>query len=198
VTQLSRSIESLIDTVPDAEIIVADNGESIADSLYLLHLTHQKKLASYTRYRENMHFYYARNDCLKRASRDYIAISDNDILFSPGWAEECIEFLEKNPGKFLATPIEPDPMNAVRKIRWAGEQGGWRLNYRAGSNIFVMRRADYEVIGDFLKSPIAGSKWVDTYVRLGYTMACMPDPKAFDMALREGYRLWDPIQNTTL
>lgn len=196
--QMRDSIYSLMETADGAEIIVVDNGEDISDSMFLLDLCHQGKVASYTRYRKNMHFYYARNDGLKRASRDYFVISDNDILFKPGWLDECIDFLVRNPGKYLATPIAADPMNSVRKERWCGDLDGWRLNYRAGSNIFVGSRETFNDIGEFDQLGIAGSKWVDRYVRKGYKMAVMPEPKAFDMGLRKGYNISEPIKNTEL
>ena len=106
---MRESFYTLLDTVPNAEIIVIDNGGSYEDSCWFLKLTDLGYVASYTRYRDNMHFAYARNDGLKRTSKDYIAICDNDIRFEEGWAEECIEWLSKNPGKYFVTPIAPDP-----------------------------------------------------------------------------------------
>jgi glycosyltransferase involved in cell wall biosynthesis len=145
-----------------------------------------------------MHFYYARNDALRRASHTYIAISDNDILFTHGWLEDCIEWLEKTPGKYLATPIKADWMNGIKPDRWKGDLNGRLLNQRAGSNIWVMRRADYEVIGNFEPLAVAGSKYVDKYVRMGYLMGVMPVPKAFDMAFRNGYNFNDRVVRKTL
>ncbi len=195
---MRESMESLLRTAPEAEIIVCDNGGSYGDSTYLLQLCQMKKISSYTRYRENMHFFYARNDALRRASRSYIAISDNDILFTARWLEECIEWLEQTPGKYLATPIKADWMNGIRPDRWKGELNGWKLNQRAGSNIWVMRREDYQTIGDFDAVAVAGSKWTDRYVRLGYLMGVMPVPKAFDMAFRSGYNFNEPVTRKEL
>lgn len=183
---MKRSILSLVHTVPDAEIIVVDNGGSLEDSSFLLGLTDSGAIASYTRFRKNMNWPYARNDGLKRASRHYIAITDNDIIYQPGWAEDCIDFLDQNQGLYLATPLAPDPMNNVAK-RWAGEVGGWRLNTRAGSNSWIMRRPDLEKIGLFEGINKGGSKYVDRYVRMGYLMGVMPVPKATDEGLRAGY-----------
>lgn len=184
---MRESFASLLRTAPEAEIIVCDNGGSYDDSRFLMCLCDKGLVASYTRFRKNMHFYYARNDALRRASRDFIAVSDNDILFEAGWLEECVGWLEKTPGKYLATPIAPDPMNAARAVRWAGEANGWRLNYRAGSNIWVMRRSSFEEIGPFDAHRVSGSKWCDRYGRLGYTVGVMPIPKAKDLAFRKGY-----------
>ncbi len=189
---------SLIATAPDAEIIVGDNGEELADSEYLLDLTHKGSIASYTRYRQNMHFAYARNDCLKRASREYIAVSDNDILFSADWLEQCVAWLDRTPGKFLATPIAVDPMNHQRKDKYGETVNGWRTHQRAGSNIWVMRRSDFEVIGNFDILPKAGSKWTDRYIRMGYMMGVMPEAHAHDMGLRKGYMIHEPIKRFKL
>lgn len=193
------SIDSLIETAPDAEIIVIDNGGSHADSEFLLELNETGKIATYIRNRKNLSFWFARNQGLKLCSGEYIVIADNDIFFKPGWMEGCQGFLERHRGKYLATPIACDPMNAVRKVRWTGEEiEGWRCNYRAGSNVFMMRRSDFNVIGYFDQHRISGSKYVDTYNRLGYSMAIMPEPRAIDMGLRQGYNLNDDLPHTEL
>ena len=195
---MRESFDSLLRTAPEAEIIVCDNGGSLNDSQYFLSLCDKGLVASYTRYRENMHFYYARNDALRRCSRRYIAVSDNDILFTHGWLGDCIEWLEKSPGQYMATPIKADWMNGIRPDRWKGELNGWKLNQRAGSNIWVMRETDQKLIGDFDCVSIAGSKWTDRYVRMGYIMGVMPIPKAFDMAFRSGYNFNLPVDKTKL
>lgn len=195
---MRASYGSLFKTAPEAEIIVVDNGGSLEDSQWLLEKAHEGVIACYIRNRHNMHFYYGRNQGLKLATGEYIVIADNDIFYTPEWLEICVEFLAKNPGKHFATPLIADPMNAIRPERWAGEIGAWKLNYRAGSNCFVMRRSDYEVVGNFDQHRIAGSKFTDHCVRLGYTMAIMPRPRAFDMGLRQGYNLNEEISNLTL
>lgn len=190
---MRTSIESLIETAHDSEIIVVDNGGSVSDSEYLLSLAEKQYISCYVRNRFNMHFWYARNQGLKLATGEYLVISDNDIRFHSGWMEECRSFLERNEGKYLCSPIEADWINAVRDVRWCGEVDGWKLNYRAGSNIFMMRRKDFEKIGFFDQHRIAGSKFTDRYVRLGYKMAMMPEPKAFDMGFRRGYNINNDI-----
>lgn len=194
---MRMSYESLFATAKDAEIIVIDNGGSEDDTKWLVEQNIQHQMALYIRNRKNMHFWYARNQGLKLCSGDYIVIADNDIHYSPGWMEECVEFLEKHPGKYLATPIKCDVMN-TKAARWKGELDGWKLNQRAGSNVFMMRRKDFEAIGYFDQHRIAGSKYVDTYVRMGYLMAIMPTPKALDLGFRRGYNLNTELTNTTL
>src|SRR3990167_4633123 len=133
---MRKSIVSLLETVPDAEIIVVDNGANLDDSEFLLLLAHARKIACYARNRKNMHFWFARNQGYALSSGEYLVFADNDILYESGWLEECIGFLERNFGNYLATPLEPDPMNR-RDVRWGGEKDGWKLNMRAGSDCFV-------------------------------------------------------------
>ncbi len=191
------SLDSLFKTAPNAEIIVVDNGGSFADSEWLAHQCDIYRIACYIKNRKNMHFGYARNQALKLATGEYIVVADNDILYDAEWMEECVEFLKAHPGKYLATPIAADPMSSMRKLRWCGELDGWKLNYRAGSNVFMMRRKDQEAIGEFDLVAIAGSKYVDRYNRMGYVMAIMPESKATDLGLRRGYNFNDPVKHFT-
>ena len=194
---LRKSLESLIETAKDTEIFIVDNGEDLEDSKWFLEKTHNKEIACYIRNRHNLHFGMARNQGLKMATGEYIVISDNDIIFEDGWLEECIEFLEKHEGKYLATPMNVDRAHTHPKY-FQGECDGWKLNMRAGSNIFVMRRSDFEQIGYFRIHRIAGTKFTDTYVKMGYLMACMPEPKCSDMGFTRGYDLGKEIEHLEL
>lgn len=194
---LRKSLESLIETTKGQQIVVVDNGEDLEDSKWFLEKTHNKEVACYIRNRHNLHFGMARNQGLKLCTGEYIVISDNDILFEQDWLEECINFLEKHEGRYLATPIAVNATGHQDKY-YVGELDGWRLNMRAGSNIWVMRRKDFEQIGLFEIHNIAGSKYTDRYVKMGYLMALMPKPKCFDMALRQGYEIHKPLENLEL
>lgn len=194
-TVMRISLLSLFETAPQAEIIVIDNGETKGDTEWLARQAHNGNITCYIRNRKNMHFAYARNQGLKMATGDYIVIADNDILYKDGWLSDCVNFLETHEGKYLATPILIDPMNLKGK-RMVGELDGWILNTRAGSNVFMMRRKDYEVIGDFDIHHIAGSKYCDRFCYLGYVVAVSPEPKAIDMGLRRGYDIKKKIEHT--
>lgn len=186
---MRQSIESLLETASEHEIIVVDNGGSMEDSTYLLDLTNQGKIACYVRNRHDMHGYYGENQGIKLAeltSTKYIVIADNDILFKPGWLEECIEWLEGNPGKFLATPIAADPKNKHGQF-WKGELGGWRLNQRAGSNVFVCRKELFDEVGLIPASTVAAITFTNTFLEKGYLVAVMPEPKAIDLGLYKGF-----------
>lgn len=191
---LRRCMDSLIETTKHlpVEIIVVDNGPDMEDSKYLLGLLGEKKIHSYLRNSENLYFGWARNQGLNMASGQYLMVSDNDIEYKAGWLEKCIKILEKHlDRKLLATPLRTDRQH--RNIKhWNGELDldGERilLNTRAGSNSWVMRRKDFEIIGKFRNHHVAGSKWNDEFIRNGYLMATMEyDSRAQDIGFKRGY-----------
>jgi glycosyltransferase involved in cell wall biosynthesis len=176
------------------ELIVVDNGGSTEDSQYLLDLADKGEINTYIRNANNMHFGFARNQALRVCNGDYIAICDNDIIYNPGWLEACIAVLDQNPDKKIyATPI----YNVAhwRQKFWVGEVyadgNRYRLNMRAGSNCWVTRREDFEKIGDFWIHRVAGTKWTNTAVRMGYSAAVTPDIMVNDFGFRKGYNLND-------
>ncbi len=185
---MRRSMLSLLASSNEGqelEILVADNGGNLADSQWLLELTETKRIAAYMRFRENMHFAYARNQLMRVATKDYIAIVDNDIIFDKGWWQEIVAYLSKHE-KVTATPLVPDMAHRTGKF-WVGELGGWQLNSRAGSSCFVMTRKCFDEVGYFPLHNVAGSKYADTLTRAGYRMAIMPQCKAVDVGERRGY-----------
>src|SRR3990167_5559902 len=101
---MRECVESIIETAPESEIIVTDNGGSLADSTFLLNLCEEKKIACYIRNRNNMSYAFAWNHAAKIASGEYLVFTSNDIVFQKGWLA-CIDFLEAHPGKLLATPL---------------------------------------------------------------------------------------------
>lgn len=194
---MRRSMQSLIDSSNgELEILVADNGGSLADSQWLLELCEAKKIAVYLRFRENMHFAYARNILLDLASKEYIVIMDNDIYVMEGWWQECVEYLKKNES-VIATPLVADMAHRARKF-WVGEKGGWQLNMRAGSPCFMMDRKAYALFGKFPLHNKAGSFYADTISRKGYAVGVMPQCKAIDLGERRGYNWRSPNYSTTL
>lgn len=193
----SKSIKQTIKTLTETvnmpyELIVVDNGGNIEDSKYLLELTDKGIINTYIRNHNNMHFGYARNQALRLCIGDYIVISDNDIVYNPGWLDKCIAVLEAHPDKKIyATPIYN--VTHWRPKYWQGElkvgDDTYKLNMRAGSNCWVTRRKDFEEIGDFLIHRIAGSKWTNRAVALGYLAAVTPDIMVNDEGFRRGYNI---------
>lgn len=188
---MRKSMDSLIESIDyPAEIIAVDNGNSAEDSSYLLYLCHQKKINVYIRNSENMHFGYARSQGIAICNGDYICISDNDILYKKGWLSKCIDILDAFPErKIYSTPF--CDLAHARKKYWSGElehKGKvYGLNMRAGSNCFVARRDDFKKIGMFIPHRVAGTKWTNRAVSLGFLAAVVPDNLASDMAFRHGY-----------
>lgn len=193
---MRRSMNSLLESVKNmpTEIIVIDNGDNMDDTNYLLDLACTKKINTYIRNANNMHFGFARNQGLKICNGDYIAIVDNDIIYNTDWLETCVGVLEDNPDKKIyATPV----YNVAhwRPKYWQGEVQSkgrtFKLNMRAGSNCWVMRRKDFEEVGGFIIHRIAGTKWTNNAVRKGYLAAVTPDIMVNDYGFRRGYNLND-------
>lgn len=190
---LRKSLESLkMYTTYPYELIVVDNGEKIEDSQFLLDLAHKGDVNTYIRNHNNMHFGFARNQALRVCNGDYMAIVDNDIIYNPGWLEACIDVLEQNPDKKIyATPV----YNVAhwRPKYWQGsvEANGkeYKLNMRAGSNAFVIRREDMEYLGDFWIHRVAGTHFTNAAVRSGYLAAVTPEIMVNDFGFRKGYNL---------
>jgi glycosyltransferase involved in cell wall biosynthesis len=191
---MRRCLNSLVETTKKypCEILVVDNGENLEDSQWLLQLAHEKKIQKYIRNSENLYFGYARNLAIKVSIGKYLVISDNDILYHDGWLEDCLEFLENHPGKYLATPLLADEMKLNPKYI-VGYFDGWMLNLRAGSNCFMLTREHFEDIGWFLNHRIAGTLFNNAFYGKEYLMACMPTPKAEDIGFRMGYNFNDNL-----
>lgn len=194
---LRKTLDSLFETTDHlpTERIVVDNGEKKEDSEYLLDLVCQGKLNTYVRNANNMHFGFARNQALNLSNGDYICVADNDIIYNPGWLDACLKVLETYPDrKIYATPI----YNVAhwRPKYWHPEvlevEGRtYRMNRRAGSNCWVMRRKDFEEVGDFWVHRVAGTKWTNEAGAKGYWAAVTPDIMVNDWGFRKGYNLND-------
>ncbi len=180
------------------EIIVIDNGGSKEDSNFLNDLLDQKKINALVRNAENMSFGFARNQGIQLANGEYICIADNDISYEEGWLQKCIDVLEAHPEeKIYATPV----YNVAHwtKKYWLGElkvgEEIYRLNRRAGSNCFVIRRKDLKVIGTFMCHRVAGTKWTDrAWNKLHYAVAVTPELMVRDLGFRRGYNTNNTIE----
>lgn len=199
---MMTSIASLFEnTNSPFELIVVDNGGSKADSEFFFDLVEKKEINFYIKNAENMHFGFARNQGLAIAQGDYLCIVDNDILYRKGWLEKCINVLEAHPDKKIyATPVY-NVAHWLPKF-WSGElkvgKEVYRLNSRAGSNCWVMRRKDFEGLGGFLAHRVAGTKWTEKAIENGYMAAVTPTLLVEDLCFREGYNFKQevPIKET--
>jgi len=195
---MRESLRSLVSSTRfPYELIVVDNGGSQKDTKFLLKLVDSGNITTYIRNSNNMHFGYARDQAYKHAHGDYVCIADNDLKYSPGWLESCVNVLEDLPKeKIYTTPLDY-PTIAMRFRYSTGTvetRGITRpLNSRAGSNCFVIRKKDYEEIGGFGSHRIAGSLWTNKAVRNGYNACIVEESEVSDMGLRRGYNLKDPM-----
>jgi hypothetical protein len=125
---------------------------------------------------------------------EYLVFSDNDIKYETGWLDLGLKILEANPDKKIAfTPLRTDKQHR-HKSYWRGElefDGEKYLkNIRAGSNSWLIRRKDFDIIGGFRNHHIAGSYWTDKFVNSGYEMVTMEKPPlANDMGFKKGYSI---------
>lgn len=189
------SLDSLFETTKNlpVEIIVVDNGRDLAIAADLKDYLDEGKIQCLIHNANNMHFGFARSQGIKMAKGEYLCIADNDILFEPGWLEACWKVLEAYPKrKLYATPIEY-PTGFLKERYDNGKlmvgDIEYNLNMRAGSNCFVMRRNEFDKVGPFACHRVAGTKWTDKAVKLGYLAAVAPGKLAKDMGLRQGYDL---------
>lgn len=194
----TKSLTSVVEnTKYPHELTVIDNGGNTTASRWLMYLTEDGDINTYIKNSRNMHFAYARNQGIKISWGDYICIMDNDIKVKEGWLEDCVEILEAYPDKKIyATPIQYPTDGLKRKYaRGHLELNGkkYKLNTRAGSNCFVIRRKDLEKIGNFPHHRIGGSRWTDRAVRADYLACVIPGKKARDLGLRKGYNMKESI-----
>ena len=179
------------------ELIVIDNGGSESDTRYLNRLVDSGIIHTYIRNNNNRHFGYARNQGLQIANGQYLCIVDNDILYQKGWLTKCVGILDAYPDrKIYATPIYnvahwSDKYWTKEVLELNGEK--WSLNSRAGSNCFVARRKDFKKIGRFSRHRVAGTKWTERAIQLGYVAAVTPFIMIKDMGFRKVYPYHKPI-----
>lgn len=189
----SSSLNSLLATTKNVpcEIIIVDNSGSLDISYNLLEMCEDGKIQHYIRNNGNMHFGYARDQGISLAKGNYIVISDNDIFYRDGWIEALLNPLkELTYRKIYTTPIEYPTGGLKERYDCGTLKVGdvkYNLNMRAGSNCFMIRSSDLAKIGLFSYHRVAGTKWTDKAVKMGYLAAVAPGKLAYDLGLRAGY-----------
>ena len=188
-----KSILSLVNnTKYPHELIVVDNGGRLDDSGYILDLLRSGKINIQIRNKDNMHFAYGRNQAYKLSTGDYICITDNDIYFREGWLERCIEALDNTPGKYIASPyITPDKDTPKFNLV---DVNGYRCNSSTGSNCMVIRREDYEEIGDFMHNEVGGTYWHRTLSKKGYSVLVPKDNYVEHLGGVGGYNFRERVE----
>lgn len=91
-----QCLESLFETtsIDDTEIIVVDNGSSLATQKYLRSLHYQIK---YLRNQSNSGFACACNKGAQEAQGKYLVFLNNDIIAQPGWLNALLDSIENLP-----------------------------------------------------------------------------------------------------
>ena len=95
-----KCINSLIRYTPDFELIVIDNNSEGDTINYLTGL----KDATVIFNKKNMGSPYAWNQGIKIAKHDYIAIVDNDTMFTPNWLRYLQDCFKENSDCGAASP----------------------------------------------------------------------------------------------
>lgn len=191
---MRTSLHSIINTTEHlpVEIFIIDNGNNRDDSIFFLDLSISKKSITYIRNPNNMGFGFARNQGVDLSCGKYLVFTDNDIEYKSGWLDKSIEILEAFPDKKIAiTPLRTDRQHRNNN-HWVGElpykDVKYLLNLRAGSNSWVIRRKDFDIVGKFRHHEIAGTHWTNEFVHKGYLMATMEqEPLAEDIGFKRGY-----------
>lgn len=189
---LKNCIESIKETIDyPAELNVWDNGGNPDDTDYLLSKVRDGTINTLVRSKNNMHFAHAWNSLAKISSGEYLSFICNDIAFRPKWLSTCVDLLERYPDrKFIATPfITYDKTKHTREIL-----DGNRVNMRSGSNCMVIKREDFEAIGEFPRHRIGGSIWYTRMFRMGYWTIAPPEDLAADKGWRMGTNFNIPIE----
>lgn len=177
-----------------SELIVLDNGgdhNSNSDTLWLLEKVNDGTVNTIVRYKENRHFAYSWNEGARIATGDYLVFVCNDIEVAPGWLSACIKILDTySDRQYVATPfITYDKTKQTIEIT----PEGYRVNTRAGSNCMVVRRSDWEKLGEFPIHRIGGSLWYTKNFRAGWRFVAPPEDLARDNGWRHGVNFTVPI-----
>lgn len=191
---MRMSIESLAqNTDYPAEVIVIDNGGKDDDSCWLVQKSREGVITTYIRNSSNMHFGWAREQGIKLATGNFLAICDNDILYKPQWLSKTIEPLLKFPDKkFIASPFLTVDKQKGKNLH--PDYEGYRVNSMAGSNCMLMKREVFSEVGGFTTNHITGSHWHRRMNKYGYLVIIPPVDYVEHLALRRGYDLKKQIK----
>ena len=130
-----KCLESLGNYTKDYELIIVDNG-SDKETIDWLKIYSGFKDTTVIFNKKNMGSPYAWNQGIKIAKYDYIAIVDNDTVFTPHWLEYLQDCFKKNPDCAVTSPT-------------TSMCGGNRCNKKVKKNRFIMTQKD---MNDYAKT----------------------------------------------
>ena len=129
---------------------------------------------------------YGWNQGFEASSGRYISLIDNDLLFAKGWAEDCIELLEKYPNeKIVATAFASSHQHCHKWF--VGKLGDNYLWDRCGTAGSVFRREMVDVVGKWQTHPVPGKYWVNQLSRRKWRFISLLVPKIVHRGLVRSY-----------
>ncbi|MBP1637274.1 MAG: glycosyl transferase family 2 [Bacteroidetes bacterium] len=114
-------LQNNLDNVPDAEIIVADNGSTDGSLKLLAERFPSVKVNAFDK---NYGFAEGYNKALKNIESDYYVLLNSDVEVSKGWLSVLYEYMEKNPE---VAACQPKILSYNRRnyFEYAGAAGGF-------------------------------------------------------------------------
>lgn len=185
-----RSLEEHTDY--PCEVIMMDNGGNPDDTDFFVDKVREGTINTLVRYKENRNFAYAWNEGARIATGDYLHFVCNDIQYGPKWLSSCIKIFEDYPDKqWVTTPfITYDKRKHTREVT----PEGYRVNMRSGSNCMIVRREDWEKLGEFPNHKKGGSLWYTKNFRAGWWFVAPKEDLAVDKGWRHGTNFNEPIK----
>ena len=98
-----KCLASLAEYTDDFELIIVDNGSN-KETVFYLNLINGIGETRVIFNKKNMGSPYAWNQGIKIAKHDYIAIVDNDTMFTPNWLVYLQDCFKENPNCAVASP----------------------------------------------------------------------------------------------
>ena len=163
------------------EFIVIDNGNSeqtkiLEDSFADVVIKNER----------NKGIGFGWNQGFEASSGKYISLIDNDLLFAEGWADDCIELLEKYPDeKLIATAFASFHHHSPKWF--VGELDNHYLWNRSGTAGTVFKKEVMDVTGKWKVHPVPGKHWVNELYARGYKFISLKVPKVVHRGLTRSY-----------
>ena len=178
-----ESYLSLYESCKDlpCELIVVDNGGSKEMTDFFMSEVSEKRITHYIRNADNVWFGQGRNQAIRISTGEYIVVMDNDLIYDKDWLKICINVLKRTKGQKLM--VSPMPILICHKKHTRQElfEDKYLINWRVGSNCWLMHREDYNDIGEFIDHHFSGTKWTNRYAGMGYALVVIPGDLVKDM-----------------
>lgn len=120
-----------------------------------------------------------------RAARGHVlAFMCDDILVNGNWLDECRAIVSNHPG-YMATPA----YSKNRKYHELPMVDGYCVNERVGSDILVMTRAQWFIVGEWdeVNPMYDGSNYINRRVQKGYSVMMTKIPMAINIGTGHSY-----------